>query len=364
MERKRKWDEAPPPPSNSQSNASNINNNNSDSTLSAVQLAAKRLSQMAPPAKSDDCEKEFDINDLKQPMRLYLCKGATQAVITQQTGAVIRVKGSYIQPTSESNLSSTGEKGLHLLISGNTPAEVDAAIEKIKEIIDKDSNRKNPFDVPVYGNYIAHTIPVNLDPLNGFNVIGKLLGPSGAFVKHIQQNSSAKVQLRGKGSRYDEAGSKDSEEPLSFLISASNQIQVDSATKLIEDLLATVRKEYNQFAQNKPQQRYVPPVNSSFSQSSPPQLYPAPPRQQQSYPNVPAAIPPQNYPTPTSSTPSQQQYASYPGYSYPSAESPYQYSQAQYNQYAYYNYPGYSYPSAENAEVTNNNLKIYEVIDV
>ena len=67
---------------------------------------------------------------------------------------------------------------------------------------------------------------------------GRLLGPGGAYMKHIQERSGAWLQLVGKGSN-----SKDAAEhvgPLSIKISAANQAALDSATELAKHLISTV----------------------------------------------------------------------------------------------------------------------------
>jgi hypothetical protein len=45
---------------------------------------------------------------------------------------------------------------------------------------------------------------VGIEPDRSFNARAKIVGPQGLFVKHIQQETGAKVQLKGRGSGYVE----------------------------------------------------------------------------------------------------------------------------------------------------------------
>lgn len=52
-----------------------------------------------------------------------------------------------------------------------------------------------------------------------FNLRGKIVGPSGAYVKHIQQETGARVQIRGRGSNFLEPNTgKELDEPMHLFI--------------------------------------------------------------------------------------------------------------------------------------------------
>jgi len=81
-----------------------------------------------------------------------------------------------------------------------TSAEsLEGACKMIREIMEK--------GVPLPNNnnnegMLSHKLYIDLpDGLNEpqFNLVGKILGPSGKHVKHIYHKSNAKVQLQGKG---------------------------------------------------------------------------------------------------------------------------------------------------------------------
>ncbi len=80
------------------------------------------------------------------------------------------------------------------------------------------------------------------ESITSFAIRGKLLGPQGSFLKHIQTQSSCKVHLRGKGSGYLESTS-DPEEKLHIYISGTKKEEVELARKLAVDLVSHVEKD-------------------------------------------------------------------------------------------------------------------------
>lgn len=48
-------------------------------------------------------------------------------------------------------------------------------------------------------------IPINLEPVPGFNLRAQVVGSGGSYVKHIQQETGCRVQIKGRGSGYLEA---------------------------------------------------------------------------------------------------------------------------------------------------------------
>lgn len=73
-------------------------------------------------------------------------------------------------------------------------------------------------------------------------------GPGGSFLSHIASQTRAKIFLRGQGSGNIEPTSKrESFEALHIYISHSNQSGMDSACKLCESLIDTVKTELDSF---------------------------------------------------------------------------------------------------------------------
>jgi hypothetical protein len=48
-------------------------------------------------------------------------------------------------------------------------------------------------------------VPIGLESVPGFNLRAQVVGHGGAYVKHIQQETGCRVQIKGRGSGYLEA---------------------------------------------------------------------------------------------------------------------------------------------------------------
>ena len=78
------------------------------------------------------------------------------------------------------------------------------------------------------------------------NFIGQLIGPRGNTLKGMEQDSGAKISIRGRGSvkegkaRTDAASNSAQEEDLHCLVMADSEDKVKKAVKLIEKIIETV----------------------------------------------------------------------------------------------------------------------------
>ncbi|KAI1889698.1 hypothetical protein AGOR_G00165630 [Albula goreensis] len=242
---------------------------------------------------------EVDINDVPINCRNLLTKGKTQEEIRRFSGAVVSTKGFYM--TSAEKAQAKGvDRPLYLHVQGKNQEEVNKAVMRIKEIISEDvlrsmSGQARPTipTVAVYpqpprlaappqqpcppalpfprlpppphptptapqnqrppapynshsGNFVHTKIFVGLDQaLPSFNVNEKVEGPGGSYLQHIQSETGARVFLRGKGSGYiEQASRRESFEPLYLYISHPNSAGLESAKKLCESLLETVRADH------------------------------------------------------------------------------------------------------------------------
>lgn len=58
-------------------------------------------------------------------------------------------------------------------------------------------------------------VPINFEPIPGFNLRAQVVGHGGAYVKHIQQETRCRVQIKGRGSGFMEHGTgQESDEPM------------------------------------------------------------------------------------------------------------------------------------------------------
>lgn len=251
---------------------------------------------------------EVDINDVPINSRDLLTKGKTQEEIRQFSGAVVTTKGHYMPDIEKGK--EAGQRPLYLHVQAKTQEQVNKAVLRIKEIISEDVLRASaasggpppvvppltlypqpprplvtmsttPVSAPGHrpaaphiGSFVHTKIFVGLDNAPpSFNVKDKVEGPSGVYLGHIQSETGARVFLRGKGSGYIEQASKrESFEPLYVYISHPNEAGLESAKRLTENLLGTVRTEHARLTATFPNLTPAPtyashgyPPNSTYS---------------------------------------------------------------------------------------------------
>jgi hypothetical protein len=116
-------------------------------------------------------------------------------------------------------------------------------------------------------------IPIDMEPIPGFNLRAQVVGHGGAYVKHIQQETRCRVQIKGRGSGFMEhATGAEADEPMYLHVAGPDPKEVQKAKELCVDLLANVRQQYERFKANPPPQRmesytdgYGPSANSHSS---------------------------------------------------------------------------------------------------
>jgi hypothetical protein len=154
-------------------------------------------------------------------------------------------------------------------------------------------------------------VPIDIDTreLPGFNVRGKIVGNYGINVKHILQMTGVKVQIRGRGSGYTESNSGvELDEPMFLSLTCGVDKNMEAARKLCEDLVKTVRMEYErtklQVAPPPPTTSYrsmqgIPPPPPPPSSDKPVVPPPPPPPPQNAYPAIPPppVMPPLPHPS-------------------------------------------------------------------
>ncbi|XP_061596455.1 KH homology domain-containing protein 4-like [Cololabis saira] len=278
-----------------------------------------------PTATEEMVVTEVDINDVPINCRDLLTKGKTQEEIRQFSGAVVSTKGHYMADAEKEK--GGGQRPLYLHVQGKNQDQVNKAVIRIKEIISEEVLRASAASggqqVPVMppltlypqpprpvippsvprtssntsagsqghrpaaphtGSFVHTKIFVGLDQaLPSFSVKEKVEGPGGSYLSHIQTETGARVFLRGKGSGYIEQASKrESFEPLYVYISHPNAAGLESAKKLTESLLETVRDEHAQLVSmytatgsTQPYPAHGFPPNSNYSNQGSWYNYPA-----------------------------------------------------------------------------------------
>lgn len=95
-------------------------------------------------------------------------------------------------------------------------------------------------------------IPTKLNP--EYNFIGLIIGPRGQTQRRMEQETSCKISIRGKGSQKEGSRGRsmttDDDDELHVHISGESQENVDKAVKLVEDLLDPNDAEVEQHKQN------------------------------------------------------------------------------------------------------------------
>ncbi|KAH9941180.1 uncharacterized protein BXZ73DRAFT_42203 [Epithele typhae] len=258
MSSKRKWDHTGPEgeeaePTSVKAVKVEDGKSASEAAAAAAAIAAKIAAQFAGPAGSaaggskDPHDGEFthdiDINDVRN--RYLLTKGATQQQIHDDTGASISTKGVWYPDRTK---ATEKDPPLYLHISATTQEVLQSAIDKVNDLIthdmgslveDKTSRRGERRKWP------EEKIPVGIDTIRNFNVRAKVVGPSGMFVKYIQQETGTRVQIKGQGSGFvDQETGHEHDEPMFIHVTGPDEQQVMRAKSLTEDLLDVVRGEH------------------------------------------------------------------------------------------------------------------------
>ncbi|KAJ5579156.1 hypothetical protein N7450_008023 [Penicillium hetheringtonii] len=206
-----------------------------------------------------DFIKDLEINDLRN--RYTLTKGSTQKLIKDETGADVTTRGSYFPDKS---MATAANPPLYLHITSTTKEGLDKAVELIDDLMKKELpnlvderrfRRREPEQVErdEYGRrkWPDERIPIDLEPIPGFNLRAQVVGQGGAYVKHIQQKTSCRVQIKGRGSGFIESSTgQESDEPMFLHVAGPNPNDVQEAKSLCEDLLANVREEYQRHKDN------------------------------------------------------------------------------------------------------------------
>mmetsp|Transcript_7670 Transcript_7670/g.15033 ORF Transcript_7670/g.15033 Transcript_7670/m.15033 type:complete len:456 (-) Transcript_7670:391-1758(-) len=278
---------------------------------------------------------DIDVNDF--PRKGMLTRKQTHEEITKVTGATILVRGRYRPP----NDYSSDERPLHLHIEADTEEALKKTQELIRELMDANGGEPatehaaplsmnlaplhslsagplGPLGAGPMASSSPHappprrhdshafkcTLEIGLDPNASHQVRGKLLGPKGSYLRHIQEQSGARVQLSGRGSSNLHGDNHNSDQPMHLALSAQTEESLQTAKQLAEHLISSVREDFerrprgppaaakhapgNGMPPAQPYRGYMPPPGY------PPHMYGYPPPPMGCYPPMPmpGAYPP------------------------------------------------------------------------
>ncbi|KAI4112961.1 MAG: hypothetical protein LQ345_005967 [Seirophora villosa] len=275
-----------------------------------------------------DYIKDIEVNDLRN--RYTLTKGSTQKMIKEDTGADVTTRGEYYPDKS---MATAANPPLYLHITSISKDGLEKAVEKIEELMKQELpnlvderrfRRREPEQVErdEYGRrkWPEERIPIDLEPLPGFNLRAQVVGQGGAYVKHIQQETRCRVQIKGRNSGFmEQSTGRESDEPMYLHVAGPDPKEVQHARELCEDLLGNVKQQYEQFKENPPQRSYggyggQDNRQQSYSTANPYGTYGSGGAQSPSTPSTAAAPGPPGASSPTDYTAQYAQYyASQPG---------------------------------------------------
>jgi hypothetical protein len=310
----------------------------------------------APPAAaSSGLELDIDIND--SPRKGQLTRKATQEEISKTCGVGILIRGRYKPPGD----TSTDERPLHLHITATSQEALEQAEAMIREIMGPaapaavgataeplpaapppstfvpgmpiPAPRPAPTGPPPSSAPPMHTLTleVGVPSEQGYAVRGKLLGPKGAYVRHIQDTTGVRVQLSGQGSNNKGPDGLEAPHGLALSLNAPTPEALEKARQLAEHLIASVKED-----QQRRQSAAVPGLPAPPSSlPTPPSSLPAPPSDGAAA-VAPTPAPP-GYP-PAAAPPA------YPGYPPPYGPPGYPPCMPPTNPYGYPGYPPSAYP--------------------
>ncbi|EPX74694.1 RNA-binding protein [Schizosaccharomyces octosporus yFS286] len=235
------------------------------------------LNDVVPPSIADITGKviegegvftiNVEINNVKN--RYILVKSSTLSEIEHKSGVQLYSKGRYYPNKA---LASDRDPPLYLHVVASSAEDLSKALAEIESWILKDIGplvderrfrRRDEMDRnPSQGaspqensspnehqgirkRWNEEKVYINLTPIKGFHLRQAVVGPQGAYVKHIQQETRTRVQIKGQGSAFIEPSTnRESDEPLHLCIMSHDMNNIQKAKPLCEDLIANVHQQY------------------------------------------------------------------------------------------------------------------------
>ncbi|KAI1649600.1 KH domain protein [Daldinia loculata] len=212
-----------------------------------------------------DYIKDIEVNDLRN--RYLLTKSSTQKMIKEETGADVTTRGNYYPDKS---MATPSNPPLFLHITSTSKTGLEAAVAKIEELMKQelpnlvDERRfrrrdQEQVERDEFGRrkWPEAKIPIGLEEIRGFNLRAQIVGHGGSYVKHIQQETGCRVQIKGRGSGYLEASTnRESDDDMYLHVAGPDPKMVEKAKELCEDLITNVKEQYEEFKSRPPRQHY------------------------------------------------------------------------------------------------------------
>ncbi|KAK5127376.1 hypothetical protein LTR85_006715 [Meristemomyces frigidus] len=231
--------------------------------------AAKSPSQSAPSGalndeiytQDGDYIKDIEVNDLRN--RYTLTKGSTQKMIKEKTGADVTTRGNYYPDKS---LATAANPPLYLHVTSTTKDGLEKAVKEIDELMKQelpnliDERRFRRREEPVVERdslgrrkWPEEHIPIDLEPIPGFNLRAQVVGAGGSYVKYIQGETRCRVQIKGRGSGFMEHDTgRESDEQMYLHVAGPDPAEVERAKEMCIELLNSVKTSYDQFKERPP----------------------------------------------------------------------------------------------------------------
>ncbi|KAJ7221891.1 hypothetical protein C8J57DRAFT_1392442 [Mycena rebaudengoi] len=246
--KKRKWDQAKPDGKDAKEGSEpkkpELSADALEAAARAAAIASKIAAQFGDLAAEEAFSQDIDINDVRN--RYMLTKASTQQQIREEAGGSVSTKGVWYPDRSK---ATEKDPPLYLHVTARSAEILKKTIDTINEYIAIDMGSLVEDKKKEKRQWPEEKLPVGLESVRNFNIRAKVVGPSGSFVKYIQQETQTRVQIKGIGSGFvDQATGRESDEPLYIHITGPEEGQVARAKVLTEDLLLVVRSEHAKVA--------------------------------------------------------------------------------------------------------------------
>ena len=167
-------------------------------------------------------------------------------------------------------MATAANPPLYLHVTSTTKDGLEQAVKKIEELMQQElpnliderrfRRREEPREQPDRDHlgrrkWPEKRIPIDLEPIPGFNLRAQVVGHGGSYVKHIQQETRCRVQIKGRGSGFMEHDTgRESDEAMYLHVAGPEQAMVDEAEAQCNSLLDAVRASYQEFKERPPRQ--------------------------------------------------------------------------------------------------------------